>query len=1053
MALQNLLYTFIALGRLTEAIPTIAFPINSQVPPIARVAEPFSYTFSSSTFYSTLPLNYQLSAAPGWLSLNSNTRTLSGTPSSNDVGQENVTGVTIELTASDQTGSVTLNATIVISKNPSPVVEIPLSAQLSSFGDTFSSPSQLFYHPSTPFKFAFNLGTFSEDGRKPDLEYYAVTTDNTPLPSWIHFDSASLSFSGQTPDIASLIQPPQTFGIQLVASDVEGFCGSSIPFSIEVGVHLLAFKTSYMVMNTTAGADNTFSGLTNSLELDGQPADPTNISSIVADTPPWLHFDNSTLIISGHAPPDAISNNITLQAKDVFGNTANATVYVDIASDIFSGTVGVLNVTTGSPFSYNLGVYIRHLDDTSLAVQFSPALDWILFDPQTLILSGQVPENTQVADIDGTLNATSTATQTSKVQSFKLSIVPGSSQSPTPATTSTTSTINPTATAAPNESASHKSVSKGVIAGISILVTFMMLLLLVAFLCYRKRRQAARRHQSNPSKSEQSMPLDEKSNMADNIRTVSVLPPEPLPLDTSGFGDAASVYSVHLRNSTGANTVEGIKHSRTMSTTLMQPAQSNASGAIDFSDTSLFQNNNLGAEGGSTVASSGPISASAQILVRNYSRKGHARRSGRVWSTDCEENDSGTSAQSGDVAILNSKGASFSSTRMANFTTISPSIPEMPESESSTGGPTAMRAVRRNSRFMSHLDPNRSGTGHGSKQSISSLNMVAKRKSMGHGQDWPHGIYRDSKTWVTFNTGEGERKRQSCSSNKTDSSEMLGRHPPTNMSSNIVSPALTRVSASGLNARPISRRIVGASPFFHGRSTSRASKRRSAQKTRSSYADSPTVPEEVIMGQLEGSSSEVFQDENITSQSSIGVVYRSTRESTKQLRSYLHCQLQKSKTRSRTSMRSTESRDSRFESASPSIASLHRFQSTPRTEGFESGRTNAEDGYEEFLPDDYSEGSWETHQSAQGSQPNVITHGPAGSDEDTAVPEASSGGARNFVPLMKLDPKSPMLDIGSNARMVSGRGKKPVNVGTQMKGSVKARIECAGGEDDFTAYI
>lgn len=206
--------------KLTHATPTITFPFNSQVPPVIRISEPFSYIFSPSTFYSILPLSYTLSRGPFWLSLDNGTRTLSDTPSINDVGSDVVTGVPISLTASDSTGSITLHATLVISKSPAPAIRIAPPSPLPTFG-IFSTPSTILYYPSTPFKFVFAAGTFDKSGG-PSLSDYAVTVNNTPLPSWVLFHGNALSFTGQTPDYASLMQPPQIFDMQLIASDVEG---------------------------------------------------------------------------------------------------------------------------------------------------------------------------------------------------------------------------------------------------------------------------------------------------------------------------------------------------------------------------------------------------------------------------------------------------------------------------------------------------------------------------------------------------------------------------------------------------------------------------------------------------------------------------------------------------------------------------------------------------------------------------------------------------------------------------------------------------------------
>lgn len=325
MTLWRSLYALAVFQATTGATPTVTYPINSQVPPVARISEPFSYTFSTSTFSSYLPITYTLSNAPSWLSLDANSRTLSGTPTSKDVGGDAVTAFRVELTASDSSGSVTLNSTFVISKNPAPVVSIPVALQLPYLG-RFSAPSTLLLHQSNPFRLNFQPGTFSKGGSNTALSYYATSTANTPLPSWLTFDAASLSLTGQAPDSPSLI------GIQIIASDVEGFSAASISFQLAIGMHTLAFSRPIMAFNAMPGADIVFNGVASNLELDGQSTDVSTLSSITADTPPWLSFNNSTLTISGHIPADATPYNITVHATDIYGDSAFATIVVGIGS-------------------------------------------------------------------------------------------------------------------------------------------------------------------------------------------------------------------------------------------------------------------------------------------------------------------------------------------------------------------------------------------------------------------------------------------------------------------------------------------------------------------------------------------------------------------------------------------------------------------------------------------------------------------------------------------------------------------------------------------------
>ena len=111
-----------------------------------------------------------------------------------------------------------------------------------------------------------------------------------------------------------------------------------MPFDIEVGVHLLAFTAPDLVLNARVGANVTFNGLVGSVEIDEQVAKIADIVSITAQTPPWLVFDNWTLIFSGTVPADATPYNIKVQAVDI------------CVHGHFSTKIGVFNVTAGSLF-------------------------------------------------------------------------------------------------------------------------------------------------------------------------------------------------------------------------------------------------------------------------------------------------------------------------------------------------------------------------------------------------------------------------------------------------------------------------------------------------------------------------------------------------------------------------------------------------------------------------------------------------------------------------------------------------------------------------------
>ncbi|KAH8592781.1 hypothetical protein B0O99DRAFT_576411 [Bisporella sp. PMI_857] len=1097
MAALNIYPIFALLVIVAQAAPTITFPLNSQVPPVARVGQPFQYTFSSSTFTSTLPLKYYLTAAPNWLSLNSNTRTLSGTPSADDFEAGKVAGVSIGITAEDESGSTTLNATIVVSEDPAPIVNVPLASQLPSFG-LFSLPSKVLYHPSSPFKFSMDPETFRVGDGSSKLTYYAVTADNTPLPSWITFDQASFTFSGQTPDYASLIQPPQQFGVKVIASDVAGFSGATVSFDIEVGVHLFAFKNSSMTANFTAGIEGTFDSLANNLEIDSQPATSSVVASIDMQGPSWLSFDNSTYLLSGTPSEDAIPTNITVQATDVYGDTTKAVIFVDIALTIFTSEVGTLNASTGSFFSYDLSTYLRNKSDIDMKLVFDSSISWLHFDSQTFNLSGDVPSTAQVGQVNLNMQAISKSTQNSNSQSFNLAI---SADSSTTAQSSPSGTTGASSTTTDNTDVTHENLSTGEIIGIVVGCSVLLALaLFLIFFCCRRRKRVGEPDQEKNPEMNISAPLESDEMTAEVQKPAPTALPPPLRLDTSGFGvdNRSSVYSGDLsRRSTRSNVDNRLRRSLTFSgvSSMSGPSMSRTTTSGNLASRTRANSDNALPRSESSAnwrytqdnsylampSRANSIQASTQRTSRtysNYSRKGHKRRSGRVWTIDQpQQRDSFASSGQATSPILNLKDSNFSTMPLANFSALPKKgdTTEKQETDSSPiQSPTPPKAVRRNSKLMSPLDRTRSGIGHGSRESIDSIiSGTFKRRSIGHGQDWAtsHGLRRDSRTWLTMDPNErGLPSTGSNSTNVTEATEIL--HPRNSAHLSHTSPQNTEQRP---HSRPISRRIIGSTPFFSGRTESVVS-RKSPKTIRNSAIDSPTIAEDRSSASLSDQHVDPTNEEPVTSRHAPGLSYSSTRESTKQLKSYLQHHVSRNNTK--TSMRSTASRDSRFESASPSMQSMQRLQ---RDGDGDTEMQDAEDEYEDFLPDNCSDGSWETHHDSrrnsranaadyipgarpkmqnygsESSQLTIVSNGerPAESDGPGTSKAGVAAGASN--PSILGPTSSPLMGTAGNARIVRGHGKSPTSVDTGMKGvgSVQAMIEGPDleSEEDYSAYV
>ncbi|KAH7358932.1 hypothetical protein B0T11DRAFT_109927 [Plectosphaerella cucumerina] len=424
-----------ALG-LVAASPAVHFPFNSQLPPVARISESFSYTLSPQTFSSPSPIRYSLSGAPDWLSIDEKSGRLHGTPKDDKVPAGDVVGVTVNIIADDGTGSTAMSATLVVSRNSAPTVQIPLADQISNFGDQ-SAPGAIVSYPASPFAFSFDKKTFSS---KAPLNYYATSADSSPLPSWMIFDAANLTFSGQTPPFESLIQPPQTFGFQVVASDIVGFSASSIVFSVVVGSRKLTMDNPVVQLNATRGSNVSYDGLASEIKLDGNRVEPSELTVSTDGFPHWLSIDNNTLGISGNVPRDAQSSNATATFRNGLSDSLSVQLQVLVDTGIFRRPLLEFNATSDEAFELDLEPYLWEPGGVRIDIKTEPDQDWLEID--NLVLSGTPPDSIEEQEeVRLTIKATVEGTGDSETQRATLRLL---SSTESTSTTSTTPTPSPT---------------------------------------------------------------------------------------------------------------------------------------------------------------------------------------------------------------------------------------------------------------------------------------------------------------------------------------------------------------------------------------------------------------------------------------------------------------------------------------------------------------------------------------------------------------------------------------------------------------------------------
>lgn len=478
------------LPLLAAAAAQVSYPIDQQIPPIARVGSPYSFQFAATTFSGTEPLQYSLIGNPSWLSLNEGSRTLSGTPSAGDVGF-----ATFNVTAAGSGGSVaSMVSKLFVSTESAPETKADISAVLSAAG-RLSGPQTVTVKPSVPFEISFTPDTFNSNGQK--LSYFAMLSDHTPLPAWISFDAPTMRFTGTTLSTTSA----QTFDIILIASDTPGFAAASIPFTIAISSHLFLFSPFSQTINMAKEDEVSITDLKKKLLLDGTPIENSKIQSVTAETPKWLTFNKGTFEVSGKAPSATVSQDLTITVSDQYGDVAEHMIHLVFGSTLFASNINDLNITLGEDFEYLVPRYILAKDDESIAFDFAALADYLKFDSRTSIISGKVPDDFTTQKVQCAITATSGDGTMKDTQNFYIE-VSSVKKGLQPGTGSEANTHH------------HNSNGKreGMIVGSVVGAVCAVMLLIALAMCLRKKKKNSKGYLSpkqprNPRKSEISRPM------------------------------------------------------------------------------------------------------------------------------------------------------------------------------------------------------------------------------------------------------------------------------------------------------------------------------------------------------------------------------------------------------------------------------------------------------------------------------------------------------------------------------------------------------------------
>ncbi|WP_461584907.1 putative Ig domain-containing protein [Tepidiphilus sp. HLB4] len=249
---------------------------------------------------------------PTWLSFDPVSRTLSGRPTNDHVGD-----IELVVEGRDHFGaaaSTTFNISVQ-NTNDAPEVAVVLADQQAT--------------EDAPFAFTVLPDAFRDVDANDTLTLSATQADGSALPSWLRFDAATRTFSG-TPangDVGSV-------SVRLIASDVAG-AQASQTFAIGVTNVNDAPEVGTLLANQTGRAGTPLSWqLPEGAFVDVDAGDVLAYSAALADgsaLPDWLAFDAATGSFSG-TPATAGNYALRVTATDSLGASASQSFALEVVS-------------------------------------------------------------------------------------------------------------------------------------------------------------------------------------------------------------------------------------------------------------------------------------------------------------------------------------------------------------------------------------------------------------------------------------------------------------------------------------------------------------------------------------------------------------------------------------------------------------------------------------------------------------------------------------------------------------------------------------------------
>ena len=305
--------------------PTAPTITNQTAEQIWTIGKAVNFTLASNTF--TDPQGENLtysaklangSALPSWLHFNGSTDTFTGTvPNS-------AAGLSIKVTATDAGGASTSETFSVLTPKPAaPMVTAQTATQTWRRGQ------------AVDFTLASNTFT---DPQGENLTYSAKLANGSALPSWLHFNGSTDTFTGTVPNSAAGLS------IKMTATDAGG-ASTSETFSVLTPKPAAPMVTAQTATQTWRRGQAVDFTLASNTFTDPQGENLTYSAKLANGSalPSWLHFNGSTDTFTGTVPNSAAGLSIKMTATDAGGASTSETFSVLTPAAAIPGTVAGLS--------------------------------------------------------------------------------------------------------------------------------------------------------------------------------------------------------------------------------------------------------------------------------------------------------------------------------------------------------------------------------------------------------------------------------------------------------------------------------------------------------------------------------------------------------------------------------------------------------------------------------------------------------------------------------------------------------------------------------------